>query len=143
VSTVPHLGASVRRLLRLACVCAVAVVLAAPLLLGPAMTPVMRALGSEPSHHCACGMEPGKCGCAECAHAQELELPGVAERPVLKSTCDDGGDALPVFAALPFAMVPYLARLPAPAGERAPEPVAPARLLARDRARPPTPPPRG
>jgi hypothetical protein len=134
-------GSRARRLVRLVCVLATAAMLAAPMLLGPAITPLVRALGEAPQHHCACGMEPGKCGCPECEHRAEQDH----EYPVLKSSCDDDGQAPLAFGALP-------AGVPGPSlalgvgydvgiGELGDVPVAV--LTPRDRVRPPTPPPRG
>ena len=128
-----------RRIFRLACLVALAAVLFAPLLLGPALAPLVHALGGEAAHHCACGMEPGKCGCPECEHQAQPD----GQAHFVKSSCDDGGDALPAFGVHAVAVVPYLTRLAAPSAERVPPYAAPAALHARERERPPTPPPRG
>jgi hypothetical protein len=142
VTVHPHIGDQARRLVRLVCVLVTALVLAAPLLLGPAMAPVMRALGGDPSHHCACGMGPGKCGCPECEHAGDIGQD--REHPTLRtSSCDEGGTALPSFSALPAAVLPHLFRVPAPSATDTHDPLALAILSPRGRVRPPTPPPRG
>jgi hypothetical protein len=139
VSAVEQVAERTRRIIRLVCVLATALVLAAPLLLGPALSPLVRALGGEAQHHCACGMEPGKCGCPECEHREAPDgLPHI-----VKSSCSDGGDVLPSFGGLPVAFLPRVARVPAPSVERLPLVLAYEDVDARDRVRPPTPPPRG
>ncbi len=49
------------------------VVTAAPLLLGSAFGAAVTALGAEGDHFCACGMEPGTCGCPACAKLGKLQ----------------------------------------------------------------------
>jgi len=135
---------SIRRAVHVAVLTVTAVLLALPLLLGPATTTIVRALGGVGEHHCACGMDPGTCGCPECERVtQEKETTAEHLRghAVLRSSCDDG-TSLPAIGALPFAAVPVVATLP-PMGF---ELLALARPTAFDpsleRARPPTPPPR-
>jgi hypothetical protein len=144
VASREHLGARLRRLLHLAVVTAAAAVLAIPMLLGPAATPLVRALGGAGEHHCACGMTQGKCGCPECErleHDRRMTKESLRGHAVLRSTCDDG-TGMPAIGAVPLAAVPAVATLPAVPFE------VPERLDAEhaaasvERARPPTPPPR-
>ncbi len=138
------LGARVRRALHLVVVTATALVLAAPLLLGPGGSAVLRALGAADVHRCACGMKQGECGCPECErleHARTHEAEMLRGHAVLKSTCDGDG-AAPAWGAMPAFTAPIASVLPAPAFELrafvAPPDVDPSL----ERARPPTPPPR-
>jgi hypothetical protein len=131
------------RLLRLACAVATLVTIAAPAALGPAMATVLDELGSAHEHVCKCGMAPGKCGCRECAQAeqQRLHARGRHVAPVLKSGCNDDAPALQ-FAALPPALLPAAgALMPAPRGERLARAPAQSACLDHD-LDPPTPPPR-
>jgi len=143
VTRAPHIGDRFRRWVRLACVVAVGAFLAAPMMLGPALAPLARAIAGEPAHRCACGMIQGTCGCPECElavgamHADDDDSP----RPVLKSSCDDGAPMLPSFATIPPATLPVSATIP-PLASAPAEPLAIASLVARDRTPPPTPPPR-
>jgi hypothetical protein len=142
------IGDRVRRWVRLACVIAVGIVLAAPLLLGPALAPMARALGGDPQHLCACGMEEGKCGCPECermaqaAHDDDMADAIPSPRPVLKSGCDDDTRVVPSFAAFTVATLPAGETLPPPHAMASTDTLAPDTLLPRGRKRPPTPPPR-
>jgi len=137
-----HIGVRVRRLVHLFVVLTSAALLALPLLLGPATTVLVRALGGADEHHCACGMQPGKCGCPECA---ALEADKQADResphPFLRSSCDDGAQ-VPMASALPLAAPPGLAGIAPPrfaVGERR---LASHDAPSRDRAPPEPPPPR-
>ncbi len=133
-----------RRLLSLAATLGAAVVLLAPLLLGPALGPITSALGGEPEHRCACGMIRGQCGCPECARLEHRRLAERAPRPypVLKSHC--GEDETPMaFAGLPTVapsggIVARLAPTPAVLVSLFGEPVP----SLRDSEAPPVPPPR-
>jgi hypothetical protein len=141
VLSVAAIGAGFRRFLHLLVVTTAAVVVAAPLLLGPAFGAALRALGTSSVHHCACGMEPGRCGCPECEQA-EAERQRDRESPVvvIRSSCDDGV-VLPAARALPPSVMTTALALP-------PQP-SPFMLLRRSSGRPPsvsirppTPPPR-
>jgi hypothetical protein len=137
------LRAHVRRVVATAFAFGVAIVLLAPLLLGPAVGPITRALGGEPEHRCACGMVQGQCGCPECARIEHQRQRENAPRPypVLKSRCG-GGDAAVTFAALPLAVPPHVAvLLPAPARDIA-TPQPPNAPRTHPAEAPPTPPPR-
>jgi hypothetical protein len=119
-----------------------ALVLLAPLTLGPAIGPVTRALGGQPVHRCACGMVRGTCGCPEC---ERLERQRESDKTptthsVLKSNCSDD-DAPVVFTPLPIAAPQSVAlALPKPAVALAT--LTPARIVhSLDRNKPPTPPP--
>jgi hypothetical protein len=115
----------------------------APLWLGPATLPLLRALAGDASHTCACGMAPGTCGCPECERLEHERQREHAPRPyrVLKSACDDQGAPLPSLAVPPCVMPATLALHDARITG-----LAPPALLAHDAARvpdgPPTPPPR-
>jgi len=139
-----YFGARLRRALHLWCTLAIGVLLAAPMLLGPASPWAMRALGGEPTHHCACGMVQGKCGCPECAdlaHAR-AQAKKPSTRPTLRSTCDDDAPPMPSASPLPRVTVPSLVALaPAPSNDVL-LPPAPATLRPRGREAPSTPPPR-
>ena len=68
----------------------------APLLLGPALTPLVRALGTQWDHLCACGMTAGKCGCAACAQLTQ-ERRTAAPSPLAsfaRSGCDDDDEGV-------------------------------------------------
>jgi len=70
----------------------------APLLFGPALTPLVHALGAQVEHRCACGMAPGECGCSVCARV-ERERRESARRPLVRSGCEDD-DGLPALGSL-------------------------------------------
>ncbi len=138
------LGARLRRALHVVVVTATALVLAAPLLLGPGANAVLRALGAADVHRCACGMKQGECGCPECErmeHAREHEAEALRGHAVLKSTCDRDG-ATPGYSSLPAFAAPLASALPAPAFELRAFVAAPDFDPSLERARPPTPPPR-
>jgi hypothetical protein len=133
-----------RRWLHRAITIACAVVLSAPLLLGPGAGALLRALGGADVHRCACGMKAGTCGCPECErleHAHQLEAEALREHPVLKSSCDTN-DVAPGSFDVPVAAPPFLSKLPAAPRELRPviDNAQPDPSL--ERARPPTPPPR-
>ncbi|HEY8076374.1 MAG TPA: hypothetical protein VIF62_19750 [Labilithrix sp.] len=137
-------GARVRRAVHVVVVTAIAIVLAAPLLLGPGANAVMRALGATEVHRCACGMKQGACGCPECErleHAREHETEMLRAHAVLKSTCDGDG-AIAGYSAIPAFAAPLASVLPAPAYEQRSFVAAPDFDPPLERARPPTPPPR-
>ncbi len=133
-----------RRAVHVVCSLVVGMLLAAPMLLGPAAPWALRAVGGEPEHHCACGMMRGKCACPECAEQQSARAQAKAHspRPTLRSTCDDDTPPMPNAAPLPLATVPVAVAL---AGAPA---IVPSPLSSRERApprgrdTPPTPPPR-
>ena len=139
----PPLRTRVRRWSSGVLVVACAFLLAAPMLLGPAFTTVMRILHSEAAHLCMCGMPAGKCGCPECERQQLLrEHRNPSSQEVAFTThCDDDGGAVPSTTQLPYAL---------PAGislrKSAPESTLPVResasWLALEGDGPPTPPPR-
>jgi hypothetical protein len=133
------LRALVRRFVTLV----VALVVGAPLVLGPASAWALDALGSGPVHACACGMKQGECGCPECARvlAQRKADDTPTGYRTFKRACDDDAPATPLTPLPPAA--PALAALnlpPCPAARALPAPVA--ILRTRDRAPPPPPPPR-
>jgi hypothetical protein len=134
---------SLGRWLRLVCAIATLLTIATPAALGAAMGPILDELGTAHEHVCKCGMEPGKCGCPECARAEQERLHdrGHQVAPILKSGCNQDAPAIQFAALPPMALAPAGIVLPAPRGER----------LARERAHdlaldhdldPPTPPPR-
>ena len=120
---------------------AVLLVVAAPCALGPAVDPVLRLLG-QTAHACACGMEPGTCGCPECARLAHLRL---AERPrdaapAMTKACAQNPAIR--MAALPAGVAAAGNVALVPAGrERARVPL-PSPLRAGKTLEPPTPPPR-
>jgi hypothetical protein len=133
---------ALRRALRLTIVVLGALLLFAPIWLGPATGIAVRALGGADEHRCACGMKAGKCACPECARLEAQSHDDDGPRlPVLKSTCDDGGQ-VPLSASLPLAAVPIGSMLPARERARLPNAwrAEPDPSLAG--ARPPIPPPR-
>lgn len=116
--------------------------LVAPMWLGPAMSPLVRALGGVPEHHCACGMKRGTCGCLACEAAARQEARDARSPiPVLSTHCMSD-DSVPTAPALPIAAPGVLALLAPPTAR----PVLRARALAPLEGRaadaPPTPPPR-
>ncbi|HZU85640.1 MAG TPA: hypothetical protein VE987_22090 [Polyangiaceae bacterium] len=136
------LACSARRRLRIAVAFAALVVLAAPAVFGPALTPIARAIAAE-IHVCQCGMRPGRCGCPECARLERERLRDARPDPVptLKGQCDEQAPALGS-AELPVTSPPAV---------REGLPAARSELLAVARAgippgrgleAPPTPPPR-
>lgn len=120
------------------------VVTAAPLLLGSAFGAAVTALGAEGDHFCACGMEPGTCGCPACAKLGKLRAESRAhdlQHVVARSSCDDS-PAPPGVPSLPESVVPastFISPASSSYLRAAPPPTPP---LERGRARPPTPPPR-
>jgi hypothetical protein len=122
----------------------VLLVAAAPLLLGSAFGAAVTALGAEGDHFCACGMEPGTCGCPACAKLGKLRAESRAhdrQNVVARSSCDDS-PAPPGVPSLPESLVPESLFVSAPSSSRLDPPPCPAAPLERGRARPPTPPPR-
>jgi hypothetical protein len=136
-----HVGVWVRVALARTLGFALALVLLAPLVLGPAIGPVTRALGGEAKHLCACGMIAGTCGCPECEKAErQRHRDDTRSYPLAKGQC--GGDDTPVaFAPLPdVAPAPVSLTIPAPAVRAAvPEPMP--RWASAAPVAPPTPPP--
>lgn len=117
---------------------AIALLVAAPLLLGPCAPGAVRLLGGEPEHTCACGMsKPGECGCPECA-VLEKQKQEAKHVPIVRGACDDEGALAPALGAatLPAAFVLAAAR-----SERAPLATFTSITSQTSRA-PPTPPPR-
>jgi len=113
----------------------------APTWLGPAMTPLVAALGGAPEHHCLCGMKRGECGCPECdalEHARAHDHDGL---PGIRTTCDTDGIA-PV-AHAPMAFMPNMPLAVSPAIAAAEiAPMLPSEPFSFDGDKPPTPPPR-
>jgi hypothetical protein len=139
-----HIGARARRALHLVCTLAVGLLLAAPMLLGPAAPWALRALGGEPVHRCACGMKQGKCGCPECADLEHARAQAKkpSARPTVKSTCDDDAPPMPNASPLPRATEPSVVAAMPPSFELVEPSEAPDALRPRGREAPPTPPPR-
>jgi len=111
----------------------------APLALGPALAPLISALGGEGDHACACGMKPGTCGCPECALLAGAGS-AVPDAHASLRSCDDHRVAPP--SGLPPGVLPAgFVVAPAPSfGLVASSP--PVSVSPGDRAPPPTPPPR-
>jgi len=127
---------------QIAFIWALACALVAPLLLGVAYVPAMRALGFEVAHACACGMEKGKCGCPECEELERGEKRSIEEGvAILKKTCRDD-DASVVHGALPVALAENHSTELAPAIEYAPFEFFYTRYVPRALAGPAPPPPR-
>ncbi len=132
--------AAVHAVVKLCCL----LVVLAPVWLGPATMPVIRALGGVQEHHCMCGMKMGECHCPECealAHERLLER-RATPYPVIHSTCDTDppapAPALPTCS--PAGLTAELAPLPRVVTvTRAPQPLP---LRSRGPDEPPTPPPR-
>jgi hypothetical protein len=141
---VPPLRA-LRRWLQLACAVVTLVVLAAPAALGTAVDPVLRMLGDAQGHVCKCGMAPGKCGCPECARAEQERLSEhrADAAPTLKRHCDDEAPAMPLGTTLPAGVLAASGSpvLDVPRGDRVPVVTRAAFIPSADRE-PPTPPPR-
>jgi len=122
---------------------AVLLALIAPVWLGPAMAPLVIALGGAPEHHCLCGMKHGECGCPECealehARAHEHDSP----LPTIRSTCDTDGVLIAQVPAMPFVASFHVVAAAACPSTRASEPepaIDPVQRLANP---PLTPPPR-
>jgi hypothetical protein len=120
-----------------------AIFIAAPMLLGPGLGGVLRAVGGEHEHTCACGMKPGTCGCPACARLEHERRAAkkVHAYPAVRTDChDDDGVIVP--HALPDFAAPIVAALPRAAGER--RSVSSRRVSDPDEwlAPPATPPPR-
>jgi hypothetical protein len=142
VLSVAAFGAGFRRLLHLFVVTAAALVVAAPLLLGPALVAALHAVGASVAHRCACGMQPGRCGCPECEaieaeHRQDRE----SSVAVVRSSCDDEG-LLPGARALPPALLATAPGPSDPPSARAFEPPSAPDAPSWVSVPPPTPPPR-
>jgi hypothetical protein len=137
-----HIGVWVRTALERTVAFVCALVLLAPMILGPALGPVTKALGGEPQHLCACGMVAGTCGCPECEKAehQRHRENALHAYPVLKGKC--AGDDVPVtFAPLPAA-TPALFAFVVPRSHAEPAvPTMEEAWVSLERIRPPTPPP--
>jgi hypothetical protein len=119
-----------------------ALAVAAPMLLGPALSPLVSSLAGD-VHLCACGMKAGTCGCPECEMQEHARLRERAPRayPVLRGPCSPENLALrfaPLPAATPAGLAPLL--LPSPSSQ-APSPEPPL-ALSIDPAEPSSPPPR-
>src|SRR5271170_4470295 len=91
-----------RRLVETLAALLVALAVLAPMMLGPALSPLAQALGAVAEHRCACGMAPGTCGCPECARIEHQRLRERAPAPyaVLRSQCERN-EVAPGFTALP------------------------------------------
>lgn len=77
------------RLAHLAVLAATALLIALPLLLGPAMPAAIAALAEATvEHRCACGMKVGRCGCPECEAALRPDL-AASPLVIVRSSCDD------------------------------------------------------
>jgi hypothetical protein len=115
----------------------------APMIFGPALAPLTRALGGIDDHVCACGMTRGTCGCPECEKLEQNRLREHAPHPyaVLRARCA-GDEVAPGLAALP----PSLARAEGVLAPAAPHSLAPAawpdKVVSQALAEPVTPPPR-
>ena len=115
--------------------------LIAPVWLGPAMMPLVHALGGEPTHTCACGMKRGTCGCPACAALErERTSKYVSTNPVVRNTCDDDEvaptPAAPCVPAFASGLVVASSSVRAAAPLFAPQPIC------HNLDEPPTPPPR-
>jgi hypothetical protein len=142
VGTRAGFAASLRQWARFATALLVLLV-AAPVALGGAAGPLARALGAQEEHLCKCGMEPGKCGCPECARLERDRLHDAAPDLVstLKKPCDQDRAAI-AFDALPAGVLASAGtKLAIPRGERIRVGAHLSRLDPRD-TEPPTPPPR-
>jgi hypothetical protein len=115
----------------------------APMLLGPALGPLTRALGGTDEHRCACGMVQGECGCPECEALEHQRLREHAPRPypVLRSQCG-GDDVASGFAALPPALPLRVAFVLPPPRTSLLTLERPSEALSREMTEPATPPPR-
>lgn len=81
---------------------ALLVFLLAPVWLGPAMGPLVRALGGAVTEHaCACGMKRGQCGCPLCVAEEKARL-YESKHITVRTNCNDDGVA-PVVAIAPLA----------------------------------------
>ena len=122
---------------------AVLLALIAPVSLGPAMAPLVIALGGAPEHHCVCGMKRGECGCPDCealerarAHENDSPLPSVRSRCDTDGALVTGAPAMPCVAS--FHVVADAA-LPSTEANEPPLDLDPQERLT---TAPPTPPPR-
>jgi hypothetical protein len=108
--------------------------------LGPAMGPVVRALGATADHQCACGMKRGECGCPICvAEAHESQHP--SRHMVIRNRCESD-DFVPTFAVAPHAIgATAVATIPV-TNTRTREVLSPTPLHDQTANQPPTPPPR-
>lgn len=114
--------------------------LIAPVWLGPAMMPLVHALGGDPSHNCACGMKRGTCGCPTCA-ALERERAHVSANPVVRNTCDDD-EVAPTPTAAPCVPAFTSGLVVASSSVRAAAPIFTPQPIGHNLDEPPTPPPR-
>jgi hypothetical protein len=111
--------------------------------LGPAMTPLVAALGGAPEHHCACGMKRGTCGCPECAALERARARENrdARLPTVRTTCDDT-DVSPSAAAIPPCVAASPVGLVAASSVRVDVSITALRPIDANLIEPPTPPPR-
>jgi hypothetical protein len=120
-----------------------ALVATLPIACGSSWGVLVRALGAEHDHHCACGMVRGKCGCPECERIEAGRQSGddiVARIAVLRGTCGEVEALSPpqCLAVLPSAIT--VAKVLRAQRERI-RCLVPA-LPSRAREGPPDPPPR-
>jgi hypothetical protein len=111
-----------------------------PVALGPARTPIERALGGEPSHACACGMKRGTCGCPECERV-EREKETVSKHIAVRNACEDD-DGFVRAPATPLVIVPNAALVVARATSVTRELPSASSLDSQLAREPSTPPPR-
>ncbi len=122
---------------------AVAFAVLAPMSLGPALSPLARALGGAAVHLCACGMVPGTCGCPECEELERQHKLDERPRPypTFKSQCTDD-EITAGFPALPPTVPLATFVLAGPPPDPIAQADSPPPARSRDPVRPPTPPPR-
>jgi len=132
-----------RRLVETLAALLVALAVLAPMMLGPALSPLTQALGGAVEHRCACGMAPGTCGCPECARIEHQRSQERAPAPyaVLRSECERN-EVAPGFTALPPALEAppgcWIARAPTARAAL----LSPPERHSREATEPVTPPPR-
>jgi hypothetical protein len=135
-----------RAVVRHAVALVAALVVAAPLVFGPAFAWALHAMGGEAEHLCACGMKQGTCGCPECerltAQKQAEKKDAAIPYRTFKRACSDDDDTTIPVSPLPPAVPSVLAAAP-PKTPVLFTAIAPAAaVVSRDRAAPPPPPPR-
>ena len=121
----------------------VGLMLAAPMMLGPATSWALRTLGAAAEHTCLCGMRLGTCGCPECDDLAKsyLSTKKPSALPVVRRDCEDDDDA-PRGGALPQVIAPAaLAFVASPVEVPVAAPLS-VTLQPRGREEPPSPPPR-
>ncbi|HEX4512646.1 MAG TPA: hypothetical protein VH054_03895 [Polyangiaceae bacterium] len=117
-------------------------VVIAPTWLGPAMGPLVAALGGLAEHHCLCGMKRGECGCPECETLDHVRARERAARlPGVRVTCDTDGVAPSPAAPAAFLPATFIALVPPPVVRASASFASPTLLPIRGEG-PPTPPPR-